>query len=186
MTESLHQHMRRKPLGLFLGATFGVLALAAWAEAIPALLGRSEKPPTLIALQLGLGAAATATSWGSWRRARWAPIAAVAYGALAAGLLLALPSILDLPVEARAGLRTGAAAVLVFALLSGAYFRSDVRRSTSQISAEQANERWAASTRHVTCCIVAWLGLARMRDALLLEFRRRRHHETDPVRSGRG
>jgi hypothetical protein len=131
----------RKPLGLFLGAIFGVLAFIAWTQAVPALLGRSNKPPTLMALQFGIGVAAAATSWGSWQRARWTPIAAIAYGALTAGLLLALPSLLDLPVDARAGLRAGIAAVLLFALLSAAYFRSDSRRGAPQISTEQANQR---------------------------------------------
>ena len=121
--------MPRKPIGLVLGAIFGVLAFVAWTQVVPALLGRADKPPTLIALQFGIGAAAAATAWGSWRRARWAPVAAVAYGALSASLLLALPSILDLPVDARAGLRSGAAGVLVFALASAAYFRSDARQS---------------------------------------------------------
>jgi len=46
-----------------------------------------------------------------------------------------------LPVEARAGLRGGAAAVLVFALLAAVYFRADARQSARQIATEQAGER---------------------------------------------
>lgn len=133
--------MPRKPLGLVLGTIFGVLALIDWAQVLLALLGRSDNPSALIALHFGTGAAAAATCWGSWRRTRWTPIAAVAYGALTAALLLALPSLLNLPLEARAGLRGGAAAVFIFALLSAAYFRADSRQSARQISTERANER---------------------------------------------
>jgi hypothetical protein len=131
----------RKPLRLLLGAFFGGLALTDWAQVLLALLGRSHNPSTLIALHFGTGAAAAATCWGSWRRTRWTPIAAVAYGALTTVLLLTLPSLLDLPVEARTGLRAGAAGVLLFALLSAAYFRADSRQSARQISTERANER---------------------------------------------
>jgi hypothetical protein len=98
------------------------------------LLGHSGNPATLIALRFGAGAAAAVTCWGNWRRRRWTPIAAAAYGALSAAFLLALPSLLNLPLEARAGLQTGAAAVFLFGLLSAAYFRVDYRRSTREIS----------------------------------------------------
>lgn len=128
--------MSRKPLGLVLGAVFGVLALIDLAQVLLALLGRSDNPSTLIALSFGTGTTAAATAWGSWRRARWTAIAAVAYGALAATLLLALPSLLDLPVDARAGIRAGAGGVLLFALLSAAYFRADSRQSARQISTD--------------------------------------------------
>ena len=131
----------RRPLGLVLGAIFGVFALIAWAQALPALLMPSEKPPALIGLQFAIGAAAGATAWGSRRRARWTPIAAVAYGALTAALLLALPSLLNLPIEARAGLRGGATAVLLFAILSAAYFRSDYRKGARQLSTDRTSER---------------------------------------------
>jgi len=133
--------LRRKPLGLVLGAIFGVLALIDWAQVLLALLGRSDNPSTLIALHFGTGAAAAASGWGSWRRKPWTPIAAVTYGVLTAALLLALPSLLNLPLDARAGLRAGAAAVLLFALLSAAYFRADSRQSARQISTERAHDR---------------------------------------------
>ena len=133
--------MRRKPLGLVLGAIFGVLALIDWAQVLLALLGRSDNPSTLIALHFGTGAAAAASGWGSWRRKPWTPIAAVTYGVLTAALLLALPSLLNLPLDARAGLRAGAAAVLLFALLSAAYFRADSRQSAQQISTDRAHDR---------------------------------------------
>jgi len=131
----------RKPLGLVLTAIFGVLALIDWAQVLLALLRPSDNPSALTALHFGTGAAAAATYWGSWRRMRWAPMAAVAYGALTAVLLFALPSLLDLPVEARGGLRTGAAAVLLFAILSAVYFRASFRQNARQIATERTNER---------------------------------------------
>ena len=133
--------MLRKPLGRVLGAIFGVLALIDWAQVLLALVRPSNNPSALIALHFGTGAAAAATFWGSWRRTRWTPIAAVAYGAITAILLLALPSLINLPLDARGGLRAGAAAVLLFALLTAAYFRADSRQSASEISTERANER---------------------------------------------
>ena len=132
--------MPRKPLGLVLSVIFGVLAVIDLAQVLLGLLGQSDSPSTLIALHFGTGAAAAATCWGSWRRMRWTPIAAVAYGALTTALLLALPSLLNLPLEARAGLRGGAAAVLLFALLSAAYFRVDSRRA-QPVSHERAGIR---------------------------------------------
>jgi len=131
----------RTRLGLVLTAIFGILALTDWVQVFLALVVGSDNPPALIALHFGNGAAAAATCAGSWRRTRWTPIAAAAYGVLAAILLLALPGLLALPVDARPGLRTGAAGVLLFALLSAAYFRADSRQSAPQISTEKANER---------------------------------------------
>src|SRR5215510_11601715 len=116
--------LSRKPLGLVLGVIFGLLALTDWAQVLLALVRPSDNPSALIALHFGTGAAAAATCWGSWRRTRWTPIAAVAYGALTIVLLLTLPSLLNLPLDARAGLRAGAAVVLFFALLCAAYFRA--------------------------------------------------------------
>ena len=133
--------MPRKPLGLVLGVIFGVLALVDWAQVLLALVRPSDNPSALVALHFGTGAAAGATCWGSWRRARWTPIAAVVYGALTGALLLALPSLLNLPLEARAGLRGGAAAVLLFSLLTAAYFRADARQSSRQISTERPDGR---------------------------------------------
>jgi len=129
--------VQRKPLRVVLSAIFGVIAVIDLAQVLLALVGRSDNPSALIALNFGTGATAAATCWGSWRRTRWTPIAAVAYGALTASLLLVLPSLLDLPVDARAGLRTGAVAVLLFALLSAAYFRADSRRTADVIEREQ-------------------------------------------------
>lgn len=121
--------MSRRTASIILSVVFGLLALDAWVEVLLAALRRSDDPLTLTALQIGIGLTATATAWGTWRRARWAPSAAIAYGAVTASMLAALPSLLQLPAEARRGIWSGGAAVMVLALLCAAYLRSDARRT---------------------------------------------------------
>jgi hypothetical protein len=45
-------------------------------------------------------------------------------------MLVALPSLLGLPDQARAGIWTGAAAVMVFAAICAKYFHSDARHQS--------------------------------------------------------
>lgn len=118
----------RRTISIILSVAFGLLALDASVQVVLAALHRSDDPPTLTALQAGIGLAAAATAWGSWRRARWAPAAVIAYGAITAGMLAALPSLIGLPVDERRGVWTGAGAVMLLALACAAYFRFDARR----------------------------------------------------------
>lgn len=120
----------RRRISIVLSVAFGLLALEAWEEVLLAVLHRSDDPPMLTALQFGIGLTAAATAWGSWRRARWTWGAAIAYGAITAGMLAALPSLIGLPVEARRGVWIGGGAVMVLALLCAAYFRSEARRQS--------------------------------------------------------
>ena len=120
--------MARRPTSIILSIIFALLALAAWGEVLSVALGHSDSPPLLAALQTCVGGAAAATAWGSWRRRKWASSAALAYGAVTGGMLVFLPSLLGLPAEARAGIWSGAAVVMVFAALCAIYFRSDARR----------------------------------------------------------
>lgn len=113
--------MRRRPLAIVQAVVFGLLALNAWAQAASILLGRSDDPPVLAGLQFLVGAAGAATAWGIWSQAAWAWIAAIAYGVVTAGMLLMLPSLIALPAEALTGIRSGAAVVMIFALLCAAY-----------------------------------------------------------------
>jgi hypothetical protein len=131
----------RRPTSIILSVVFGLLALTAWVQVLLVAIRTSDEPPTLTVLHAGSGFTAAATAWGSWRRARWASGAAIAYGAITAGMLAALPSILRLPPDARLGIWTGGAAIMLFALLCAAYFRSDARRQAGRISPERANER---------------------------------------------
>lgn len=123
--------MARRPLSIILSVVFGLLTLAAWGQ----VLQRAGDPPTLTALQFVIGLTAALTTWGSWRRTRWASGAAIAYGVTTAGMLVALPSLLGLAGEARMGIWTGAAASMVFAVACAAYFRSDARRQAGHASA---------------------------------------------------
>ena len=91
------------------------------------LLGRSDDPPALVALQTLIGAAGTGAAWGSWAGARWAPLAALGHGLATGGMLAALPILLDLPPEGRVGVWMGAAAMVAFGLWS-AWYLSRPRR----------------------------------------------------------
>jgi peptidoglycan/LPS O-acetylase OafA/YrhL len=122
----------RKPLELFLAVLFGILALTAWVQVVSTGVGGWHEPPALPVLHFAIGAAGAAASWGSWRRSRWASIAAAAYGVLTGALLLILRPLLSLPDQARAGLWTGAAAVVVFSMLCAAYLRSQSRLSSGR------------------------------------------------------
>ena len=64
--------------------------------------------------------------------ARWAPVAALVYGVVTAGLLLALPPILDLePSDAR-GLWLGAAIIVLLVLWAAWYLRRSSRRADAR------------------------------------------------------
>jgi hypothetical protein len=123
----------RRPASIILSVVFGLLALNAWGQVLLVALGHSDDSRTLTMLQGVVGLTAVATAWGSWRRARWAPGAAIAYGATTAGMLAALPSLLQLPTDARLGIWAGSAAVLLFAVLCAVYFRADARRQAERI-----------------------------------------------------
>jgi hypothetical protein len=111
-----------------LAAIFGLLALNAWAQVALVPFGRSGDPPTLTLLQALIGLAGAAAAIGSWRGARWAPAAAVAYGLVTAGMLVTLEPLLDLGPESRNGLRIGAVVVLAFALGAGWWLRRAIDR----------------------------------------------------------
>ena len=106
-----------------LAVIFGFFTLNAWVEALGSLTGSSDDPRVLTALQVAIGVAGIFATWGSWIGARWAPAAALAYGAITGGMLVALPYILGLEPEARAGIWAGAAGVVLFSLGSAWYLR---------------------------------------------------------------
>lgn len=106
-----------------LAVVFALLALNALAQVALVPLGSSDDPPPLTALQALIAAAGGAAAWGSWTGARWAPAAALLYGVVTAGMLAALEPLLALDAEARGGLLTGAAAVLLLALSAAWYLR---------------------------------------------------------------
>jgi hypothetical protein len=93
----------RRPASIILSVVFGLLTLNAWGQVLLKVLSRSDDPPMLTWLQVGIGLTGAATAWGSWSRARWAWGSAIAYGVMSASMLTTLPSLLRLPPEARPG-----------------------------------------------------------------------------------
>ena len=127
--------MTRPPGGrVALALLFAVLALNAWAQVALVPFGRSDDPAALVALQTLIGATGAAAAGGRWPAARWAPGAALAYGLVTAGMLAVLPSLLGLPVEARAGIWAGAASVLAFGVWAAWYLRRAVRRAAADVA----------------------------------------------------
>jgi hypothetical protein len=127
--------MRRSVSGVVLAVVFGIAALSAWREAVVDAFGDSGGPVMLVALQTITGVAAAAAAWGSWVGARWAPVAAVSYGVIAGGMILALGPMLDLSAEDRSGLWSGALAVFVFTLVCAWWLRRTIRRRDAHESA---------------------------------------------------
>jgi hypothetical protein len=120
----------RRPRGaLVLGVVFLLLSLNGIVQGVLPLVGRSGDPASLTALQLCIGLAGLAASWGSFRLRGWAPLAALAHGVVTAAMLLSLESILGLEREARVGLWTGAAVVLAFDVWAAWYLRRMVQRA---------------------------------------------------------
>ena len=103
---------------------FALLALNAWNEAT---FGQSDDPTALTTLQVAVGLAGALAAWGCWAGKRWAPVAAVVYGAVTATMLMALPIILQLEAEARSGIWSGAAGVALASLLIAWYLRRTLR-----------------------------------------------------------
>ena len=117
---------------------FALLALNAVNEVLSMVSGDSDGPLALAALQTLTGLSATATAFGAWVRARWAPVVAVLYGAVAGAMIVALGPLLDMPAEERGGLLIGAGVVLLFSLACAAYLRWALRRSTEPAPTEPA------------------------------------------------
>ncbi len=120
--------MRRRPVSIIQAVVFGLLGLNGWWQALSVLLGGSDNPRALTALQVVIGAAGVAAAWGIWKQAEWAWAAALAYGVVTAGMLLGLPTMLHLPADARPGIWGGAAVVMMLSLVCAAYLRNDARR----------------------------------------------------------
>ena len=79
--------------------------------------------PALGAWHLAAGLPGLATAVGAWTAARWAWVAALAWGAGTAGLILSLQSLLQLPDDQSQGFLPAAAIVVALALLAAWYLR---------------------------------------------------------------
>jgi hypothetical protein len=117
-------HAARRPPGvLLLAAFFAAVAASDLWQVAQFMVDRNAELPVLVAVHGVLGLVGAATAAAVWRRSSSAPWLAAAWGVLTAALLVALPSVLGLPPEARSGLWVSAAAVLVVAGLAAWYLR---------------------------------------------------------------
>ena len=127
---------RRSVGRIIVAILFAALAFNALNEVLDMLRGESDGPPALLVLQTLCGATAAATAWGAWRGARWSPALAMLYGLIAAGMVVSLGPMLDMPVEERGGLWIGGGVILLFAV-GCAWF---LRRSTRSVLADATDE----------------------------------------------
>jgi hypothetical protein len=124
-----------RPRGrVVLALVFALFALNAWVQVALAPLGRTSDPGALTLFQALVGTAAAAAAWGSWAGTRWAPWAALLYGLLTAGMLVAVGPLLDLPADARHGIWIGAAVFMLFAAISAWYLHRAVARAAPQLT----------------------------------------------------
>ena len=115
---------------------FAALSFNALNEVLDMLRGESDGPPALLVLQTLCGVTAAATAWGAWRGARWSAALATLYGLIAAGMVVSLGPMLDMPVEERGGLWIGGGVILLFAV--GCAW--SLRRSTRSVRADATEE----------------------------------------------
>jgi len=120
---------RRSVGRIIVAVLFALLAANAFQEVF-----FSDSPPALRALQAVVGALGAATAWGAWTGARWSAALATLYGLVAAGMVVSLGSLLDMPVEERGGLWIGGVVILVFSLACAWY----LRRATRPVPADSS------------------------------------------------
>ena len=117
----------RRPWGrIALAILFAILSANSLGQVLLVLAGRSNEPVSLTILQSAMALAGGAAAWGSWKGTRWAPLAAAGYGLVSAGMLVALPAILDLPRAESGGIWMGAAAIALFSVWATWYLRRAV------------------------------------------------------------
>jgi hypothetical protein len=114
---------RRSSVGrIIVTVLFALLAANALKEVVA-----SDSPPALRTLQAIVGATGGATAWGAWTGARWSAALATLYGLIAAGMVVSLGPMLDMPVEERGGLLVGGAIVLLVSLACAWYLHRATR-----------------------------------------------------------
>ena len=109
---------------------FGLIAINPWTQAIPELVRTGDDPIGLTLLQLASAISATAAAVGSWRMARWAPWAALAYGVITGAMVAALGPLLALPPEARPGLIGSGVGIAVVGAACAWYLRRATVRAS--------------------------------------------------------
>lgn len=98
------------------------------AQVVMRLLGESMDPSPLVLWQAGVAATAWTAAWAAAQRRRHASGLAVLHGIVLATMLLRLPAMLELEVEAIAPLRGSAALVFGFVLLLAAVLEWEARK----------------------------------------------------------
>lgn len=81
------------------------------------------------------GVSGVAAGVGAWMRARWAPTATVAWGAISVAFVFSLGPLLDLPPEATKDFPIGAAAIVLLAGGMAWYLRGAARLRTNGAAA---------------------------------------------------
>lgn len=110
----MSEPVRRRGAGTIVIAVILVLlCVNAIIQAIGTLIGWNNDPPLLTAFQFAAGGSALCAAVGTWRRERWAPAMAVAYGIITGIMIASLGPLLELDEQARAGLPLGAAIVVL-------------------------------------------------------------------------
>ena len=125
---------RRSPGRIIIAVLYAILSLSALNEVVSMLRGTDDGPTALLVFQCLVSASGAATAWGAWKGARWSPLAASVYGFVAAAMLVSLGPLLDMPVEERGGLLTGAGMVLLFTLGCAWYLRRVTRHTRVEAS----------------------------------------------------
>jgi hypothetical protein len=115
--------MRRSLGRVLVAVVSALLGLVALGQMMRILVGQAGDSRVLAVFQAAMGITAIAVAVGSWRGARWAPVAALIYGVITASMLLSLSPLLNLPPEARGGLASGAASVFGASLWAAWYLR---------------------------------------------------------------
>jgi hypothetical protein len=117
------EHMRPRIGSILLGALFALLCAAdAW-QLGQAARGRHPDPPSLLVTHGITGVLAGLAALGIVRDRRWATIAVLGWGAVTAGMLVALGPALNTPPEERPQLWVGAAVVGAFTCAIAWYLR---------------------------------------------------------------
>lgn len=119
--------MARPASHLVVMVPYALIGANALNEARAQLFGAADAPRSLLALQLLMATASIIVVVGVWTRAWWTVRAILAWGVIAAGMLMLLEPILQLGPEVRPGMAIGAA-ILAFMAIATAWF---IRRSTA-------------------------------------------------------
>jgi hypothetical protein len=125
---------RARPVGVMvLSALFLLAAAANLVQVVMTAAGLSQEPLAILIGHTVMVVLAITAAVGVWRMARWAPWACTAWGAFTAAFVLSLGPVLSLDAPARAGLRSGAAAIVACGLATAWYARRSAIRSGSRV-----------------------------------------------------